>query len=151
MHAEHTTSGTAPVINFAEKTKKPRPPKRASRRPDHPDADLIEHCIEYASQIKIAEVGYEIDPTDSEFASFTDDLAQSRAGRAMRQIIEMQPATMDGLRAKANIVAMCIDDWNGELQPLQRSFLASLADDVIRFQRVSASLHPNDVPVPVSE
>lgn len=149
MNTAQASDIVSPIIDFAVRTAKPRPTKRASKRPEHPDAELIEHCIEYASQIKVAEVGYEIDPTDSDFASFSDTLAQSRATRAMRQIVELKPNTMDGLRAKANIVAMCIDDWNGELQPLQRSFLTSLAEDVIRFQRVSASLHQNDVPVQV--
>jgi hypothetical protein len=149
MNTARASDIVLPIIDFAVRTAKPRTTKRAGKRPEHPDAELIEHCIEYASQIKVAEVGYEIDPTDSDFASFSDTLAQSRATRAMRQIVALKPSTMDGLRAKANIVAMCIDDWNGELQPLQRSFLTSLAEDVIRFQRVSASLHQNDVPVQV--
>lgn len=149
MNTAQASAIVSPIIDFATKTAKPKSPRRVSRRPDHPDAGLIEHCIEYASQTKAAEVCYLIDPTDSEFAAFADDLSRSRANRAMRQALELAPVTMDGLRAKAAVVVHCIDEWGGELTDMHRQFLASLAEDVIRFQRVSTSLHQNDVPVQV--
>jgi len=82
MHAEQATPRSAPVINFAETTTKRRPARKAAAHASHPDATLIESCIEYAGQIKAAEICYLIDPTDSDFAAFADDLAKSRANRA---------------------------------------------------------------------
>jgi hypothetical protein len=148
MNAEQVISSAAQVINFAETKKKPRSVRKA-KQSDHPDAELIECCMEYAAQIKIAEVGYLIDPTDSEFAEFADNLAQSRARRAMTQLLDLAPTTMDGLRAKAAIVAICIEDWNGAIEGIPREFVVSLAEDVIRFQRASVAMKQNDVPLEV--
>jgi hypothetical protein len=49
---ERATNAAEHVINFALSSATPRATRRRDRkRPDHPDADLIEHCIEYAMQI----------------------------------------------------------------------------------------------------
>ena len=133
-------SAETSVIKFSTKTAGRSPRNRVGKRPDHPDADLIENCIEYAMQINGANISYKIEPTDAEFASFTDDVAQSRADRALRLAADCVAKTMDGLRAKAALVRTALDDWSGNLDELRQEFLISLADDVIRFQRASFAL-----------
>jgi|GEM_PF-2077601 len=133
----------AAVIDFAQ-IGKSRPPRRGvKKRPNHPDADLIEHCIEYGMQIAAGKASYKVDPTDSEFASFCDDICQSRADRALRAVLEMSPSTLDGLRAKAELVEIATNDWAAfddvAFDELRTKFLLSLAKDVIRFQRLAMS------------
>ena len=130
-------SAKTSVIEFPAKTAGRSPRNRVGKRPDHPDADLIENCIEYAIQINGALISYKIDPTDAEFAAFFDDVAQSRADRALRSVLDLPPQTMDGLRAKASLVRTAVDDWAGDLDELRQEFVKSLADDVIRFQRAA--------------
>src|SRR5664279_913412 len=133
-------SAETSVIKFSTKTAGRSPRNRVGKRPDHPDADLIDNCIEYARQITGALISYKIDPTDAEFAAFFDDVAQSRADRALRSALDLPPKTMDGLRAKAALVRTALDDWSGNLDELRQEFLISLADDVIRFQKASFAL-----------
>ena len=116
---------------------------KASRSPvisNHPDAKLICLCIEYGTLIAGAQVAYNIDPTDSEFASQADSLTQTRADRAMLEIIDLETKTMDGLRAKAAIVKIAIEDWACDLEEIRQDFLVSLANDAIRLQRAGAEL-----------
>jgi hypothetical protein len=54
---------------------------------------------------------------------------------------------MDGLRAKAAIVKLAIDDWEGDLDDLRQRFLISIADDIIRMQRALMSQKRSDVEV----
>lgn len=152
MHVAADTlqpSTGAPVINFATKAAGRSPRRRVGRRPDHPDADLIEHCMEYAVQISAGKIAYDVDPTDAKFASFSEDLAQSRADRAMRSILELEPTTVDGVRAKAALVKIAIEDWSGDLDELRQQFLISLADDVIRLQRHARGLKQHLEPIVV--
>ena len=130
-------SAETSVIKFSTKSTGAGRRSRVGKRPDHPDADLIDNCIEYARQITGALISYKIDPTDAEFAAFFDDVAQSRADRALRSVLDLPPQTMDGLRAKAALVRTAVDDWAGDLDELRQEFVKSLADDVIRFQRAA--------------
>ena len=139
------------VIKFSTKTAGRSPRNRVGKRPDHPDADLIERCIEYVIQINGALISYKIDPTDAEFAAFFDDVAQSRADRALRSVLDLSPQTMDGLRAKAALIRTALDDWSGNLDELRQEFLISLADDVIRFQKASVALKQSRTEIAVPE
>jgi hypothetical protein len=135
---------SAGVIDFAAPAAARKTRRRIGKRPDHPDADLIEHCIEYAMQINAGRVAYNIDPTDAKFASFSDDLAKSRADRAMAAILEIEPVTIDGIRAKAGLIKTAMEDWEGvPLEGEIQTFLISLADDLIRLQRHSWQLKQN--------
>lgn len=139
-----TTAQSTPaeVINFAA-VGTSRPARRnVKKRPVHMDADLIEHCIEYGMQINAAQAAYKVDPTDSEFASFFDDLCRSRANRAMRAVLELPPKTLDGLRAKAELIQIVCKDWESlhgsvELDELRTEFVHSLASDIVRLQRAA--------------
>jgi hypothetical protein len=144
-------SAKTSVIKFPAKSSCAARRSRVGKRPDHPDADLIEHCIEYAMQITGALTSYKIDPTDAEFAAFFDNVAQSRADRALRSALDLPPQTMDGLRAKAAIVRTALDDWSGNLDELRQEFLISLANDVIRFQKASFALKQSCTEIVVPE
>lgn len=136
------TAETSTIIDFAH-VGKSRPPRRSvKKRPSHPDADLIENCIECAMQIAAGKAPYKIDPTDSEFAAFCDDICRSRANRALRDLLDLSPSTLDGLRAKAGLVEVVMDDWQEyggsvNLDELHSTLILSLAKDVIRFQRTA--------------
>ncbi|MCW2112498.1 hypothetical protein ABIF21_007114 [Bradyrhizobium elkanii] len=136
------TAETTTVIDFAHTGKSRSPRRGVKKRPSHPDADLIENCIECAMQITAGKAPYKIDPTDSEFAAFCDDICRSRADRALRAVLDMSPSTLDGLRAKAGLVEVVMEDWTDypggvQFDELQTTFLLSLAKDVIRFQRAA--------------
>jgi hypothetical protein len=122
-------------------------PLRVIERSAHPDAKLISLCIEYGLAVAGAKVIYQIDPTDAEFASRADTSARARADRSMEEIIGTATKTMDGLRAKAAIVKLAIDDWEGNLDDLRQRFLISIADDIIRMQRALMSLEQSAVEV----
>jgi hypothetical protein len=128
-----------PVINFAEKTASRPPRKRVGKRPNHPDADLIEYCIEYGMQIAAGKAAFPIDPTNATFAAYFDNLTQSRADRALVSVLDMDPVTLDGLRAKASLVEVAMSDWDAfdsiMIDELRKKFLISLANDINRFQR----------------
>jgi hypothetical protein len=134
-----TITTETPVINFAERTAPRLPRKSVGKRPDHPDADLIEHCIEYAMQIAAGRAAFPIDPTDAKFAAYFDNLTQSRANRALCAALDMEPQTLDGLRAKASLVEVALGDWDAFdtilIDELRKKFLISLANDIIRFHR----------------
>jgi hypothetical protein len=140
-------SAESSVIKFSAQPARCR--RRAGKRPDHPDADLIEHCIEYAMQISAGRVAYMVDPTDAKFASHCDDLAMARGDRAMNAILDIEPVTIDGVKAKAALVKLSIEDWSGDLDELRQCFLISLADDMIRLQRHARGLKQNLEPIVV--
>ena len=58
----------------------------------------------------------------------------------MLEIIDLETKTMDGLRAKAAIVKIAIEDWACDLDEIRQDFLVSLANDAIRLQRAGAEL-----------
>jgi hypothetical protein len=106
------------------------------RRRAHPDRKLIEACVEYAFQRCGAEACFVVDPTDSEFASFTDDIARSRAARVLTTATRCRPSTMDGLRAQAALIpVMFADGTDNYLDPSDRTFLLSLSADIVRLQQ----------------
>jgi hypothetical protein len=136
MNAVQQRSTETPVLNFATATARSRR-KPLSLRVTHPDAGLIESCIEYAMEMAGTQIAYEVDPTDSDFAAFFDTKAQGRGEKALQFITECEARTMDGLRAKAAIVETVLQDWNDNLEKLGHDFLVSLARDVIRHQQAS--------------
>lgn len=147
MHAEQATSGSAPVINFAERNHTRRRPSQ--RRlvvpvPDHPDGVLITACIEYAMQIRGAQVTYEIDPTDSDFAEVMDDFAQGKARDLLAIIMANRPTTMDGLRAKAKLTSIVLEDWAGDLDQADKDFLISIAEDVVDLHKACNTAGKSD-------
>ncbi|PAY07163.1 hypothetical protein CK489_15290 [Bradyrhizobium sp. UFLA03-84] len=141
----------AAVIDFAQ-IDKPRSTRRSvKRRPAHPDADLIENCIECAMQIAAGKAPYKIDPTDSEFAALSDDISRSRADRALRAALDLSPTTLDGLRAKAGLVEAIMDDLSNfpgdiQLDELQSALVLSLVKDVIHFQRAAMIAKTSHLP-----
>jgi hypothetical protein len=139
VNSTQTASTATPVINFATANSDRKSARRASKQPDHPDADLIAACIEYATQVHAGQIAYKIDPTDAKFASVADTV----------QILDLPPRTMDGMRAKAAIVEMALEDWTSDLDDLRQSFIITLANDVIRFQRASRGLNQHDTVVVV--
>jgi (p)ppGpp synthase/HD superfamily hydrolase len=139
VNSTQTASTATPVINFATANSDRKSARRASKQPDHPDADLIAACIEYATQVHAGQIAYKIDPTDAKFASVADTV----------QILDLPPRTMDGMRAKAAIVEMALEDWTCDLDDLRQSFIITLANDVIRFQRASRGLNQHDTVVVV--
>ncbi|WFU58330.1 hypothetical protein QA639_12870 [Bradyrhizobium pachyrhizi] len=66
--------------------------------------------------------------------------AMTRTGTS--PVLDLSPATLDGLRAKAGLVEVVMDDWADfpggvQLDELQSTLILSLAKDVIRFQRTA--------------
>lgn len=137
--------------NFTPQPSMRRNRRRVGKRPVHPDADLIEHCIEYAMQIAAGKAAFPVDPTDAEFAAYFDNLTQSRADRALVAALDIEPSTLDGLRAKASLVHIAMDDWDNfdsiMIDELPKKFLISLADDVVRFQRSAVDQKTSNIPV----
>src|SRR5882757_9288032 len=125
MNTQAQATAETPIIDFAANAANRAPRRRSSKRPNHPDAYLIDHCIEYAMHISSGKIAYEVDPTDATFAWFRDDLAQGRATRALSAILEIEPVTVDGLRAKAALVKITLEDWDGNLDELRQRFLIS--------------------------
>jgi hypothetical protein len=150
MTATQASSAQAPVINFAGRTDDRKKTRRQGQRrlpavvSDHPDSILITACIEYAMQIRAAQVTYEIDPTDSEFAAFMDPAAQGKARARLAVIMNNKPTTMDGLRAKAALMPIILEDWSGDLDKIEIGFLTSVTDDVVRFQKAACRMNQSD-------
>ena len=98
----------------------------------HPDAKLIQACVDFAIAMRGASGAYEIDPTgNNDFAQAIDSKLLAQADDAQAVITRRAPSTIDGLRAKAMILKMAIDldcDETGALS-------GSLAEDVKRFHK----------------
>lgn len=98
----------------------------------HPDAEIIETCIAFAVAAGGIAAAFKVDPTgECDFASKRDTVYLRQEERLLAALVEMKPVTMDGLRAKAAIVEMVIDQRSEG----QEQFFKSLAADVISMQR----------------
>lgn len=99
----------------------------------HPDAELIEACMDFATALYGSSGAFDVDPTeDCEFASTRDTRALKRADDARSIITSYLPKTLDGLCAKAQAAQVC-NKYDIQEAP---SFNASVANDVVRFHRI---------------
>lgn len=137
------------AFSAAATTRPPRAKRSRPALPDHPDAKLIGHCIEYAVHVSSGAMAYTIDPTDAEFASPYDSKVIRLADRALAAILECEAVTIDGVRAKARLVSIMLKDWGSHLDDLREQFLISLADDVVRLQRHARGLDRHLTPIVV--
>jgi hypothetical protein len=123
-------SAKSSIVKFAHR-------ERAAKRPAHPDAKLINACIEYCMALSGAEAAFKTDPTDSHFAVPAAEEAETRAAVALALATKIEPITTDGLRAKAACVAEALGKCDNYLDEISSEFLLSLAADVIRFHRAA--------------
>ncbi len=104
--------------------------------PSHPDASLLKACVAVAVALRGAEGAYEADATSGkEFAAAIDGGLIERAEKALAAAANCQPTTLDGFRAKADIVDMAF-----QVMPSGgvRTFLQSLCADITRLHKASA-------------
>lgn len=114
------------------------PSKRTTKtKPgDHPDADLIRCCVAYASAIAGAAAAYKADPTsDCDFANATDGRALATARKLMGHAANYLPTTLDGLRAKGEIIELIMETEVDTASAI--SFMRSVADDIARFHKAA--------------
>lgn len=130
------SSAKPTIINFAVAGV---PRARNAKLPDHPDAELIQACLNYAIAMRGASGAYEADPTgDNDFAAAADTRLLKQAAKEQDVIAASHATTLDGLRAKA-AAADIAANLDRDCAP---SFLRSLAADVIRIHR--ATKEPTD-------
>lgn len=129
------TLAETPVVNFATMTTNCRKPQGIDPEAvEHPDAALIQACVNFAAAMRGASGAFEVDPTvDCDIAQAVDKRLMRQASKEQALITASRPNTWDGLRAKAAVVDMALD-LDREDMP---SFLRSLAADVIRFHRAT--------------
>jgi hypothetical protein len=136
-------SQTAEIIappNFAG-TVIPTPyrKKQKEKRANHPDKALIDNCVEFGVHVAGALGAFEVDPTgNNDFAAFHDDLCGTRAAPHLLKATRLKAKSMDGLRAKAQMVAIILKNNSGSVMfedDDEIAFIKSLVEDVIRFQR----------------
>jgi hypothetical protein len=137
-----------PVFPAANPTSKPRR-RRAdlkSKAELHPDFVLIDACIDFAMCTASSKAAFSVDPSgDNDFGAFHDSINRSEARKHLGTVAETTAKTLDGLRAKASLVSIILDDFDGcvlSLEDHHDAFLRSLADDIVSFQRISG---PTDV------
>lgn len=135
--AEDTVSERASrptVVDFSAAAKASRPRSRCATLPDHPDAELIQACVEFGIAVRGASGGFEADPTgDSEFAQRMDATLLKRARKQQELIATLRPTTLDGLRAKATVANMARTFDLDQSSAL----LSSLCTDVANVHRYS--------------
>jgi hypothetical protein len=146
-----TASANVLTPNFAPPT--PAPLSSATireARKTHPNRTLIENCVDYAVHMQGALAGFDVDPTDSEYASATDSIFRARARRHLVSATRIKACTIDGLRAKAALIPIIIASAAGCLEEPEAKFLQSLATDIVRIQRASrhADQSRNKIPEP---
>jgi hypothetical protein len=141
----HAAEPDTAVIDFSTQTGAARKRRPNPVRSVHPDADLIETCIEVASHIAAGAAAFVVDPTDSDFANGADTRAQARAMRNLSKLYEMEADSFDGLRAKAELIPILLKDWNGHFDEIGQKFLISIADDVRRLQHHMSARRQSDI------
>lgn len=123
------------VVDFSTAAAAGRAPgARRANLPDHPDAELIQACVEFGIAVRGASGGFEADPTgDNDFAQRMDATLLKRARKQQELIATFRPTTLDGLRAKATAANMALTF------DLDRSsvLLSSLCTDVAQVHRSS--------------
>ncbi len=99
----------------------------------------ISRCIQQAQG-----AAFKADPTgDSDFAGVHDSVIRRRTRKSLEAVTAANALTMDGLRAKASLVPIMIDDLDGSpLESFHEEFIRAFAADVVRFQQIAA---PTDV------
>lgn len=136
--AEATVSDRASkpnVVDFSTAATAGRAPRsRRATLPDHPDAELIQACVEFGIAVQGMNGGFEVDPTDdADFAQRMDSALLKRARKQQELIATLRPTTLDGLLAKAvvaNMARACDLDQSSAL-------LSSLCTDVAQVHRSS--------------
>lgn len=104
--------------------------------PSHPDAPLLKACVSVAVALRGASGAYEADTTDDkDFAAAIDSALLKRAEKALTEAADYLPSTLDGIRAKAEIVNMAIEAMPSGIV---KGFLLSLSADIARFHKASA-------------
>ncbi|MCB1393846.1 hypothetical protein [Nitrobacter sp.] len=136
--AEDTVSERASkpnVVDFTTAATASRAPgSRRAHLPDHPDAELIQACVEFGIAVRGASGGFEADPTgDNEFAQRMDTALLKRARKQQKLIATLRPTTLDGLRAKATVANMARTFDLDQSSAL----LSSLCTDVTQVHRSS--------------
>lgn len=123
------------VVDFTTAATASRAPgSRRANLPDHPDAELIQACVEFGIAVRGASGGFEADPTgDSEFAQRMDVALLKRARKQQELIATLRPTTLDGLRAKATVANMARTFDLDQSSAL----LSSLCTDVTQVHRYS--------------
>jgi hypothetical protein len=143
MSLSIASSTTGPVgVDFSVAAAAATKSQVSKLKVDHPDATLIQACINFAIAMRGASGAFEVDPTvDCDLAQAADKRLMRQASKEQSLIAATRPSTLDGLRAKAAIVDMALDLDRDDMS----FFLRSLAADVIRFHR--AATEPTDCQV----
>lgn len=136
--AEATVSDRASKPNVADfttaATASRAPGSRRANLPDHPDAELIQACVEFGIAVQGMNGGFEVDPTDdADFAQRMDSALLNRARKRQELIATLRPTTLDGLRAKATVANMARSSDLDQSSAL----LSSLCTDVANVHRYS--------------
>ena len=129
-------SAETSVVKFSPKSagRAPRYRKRTAGRPDHPDANLIQACLDCAYATGGIKEAFHADPTgNSDFAQPMDERALRTARKSVNFAANYSPSTIDGLRAKAAIVRMVLEIESDTESAAP--FFKSLADDIRRLCR----------------
>lgn len=123
------------VVNFTTAATASRAPgSRRASLPDHPDAELIQACVEFGIAVRGASGAFEADPTgDNDFAQRMDSALLKRARKQQELIATLRPTTLDGLRAKATVANMARTFDLDQSSAL----LSSLCTDVAQIHRSS--------------
>jgi hypothetical protein len=124
-------SAQTSVVKFPAKSRSRAPLVRRAKWPNHPDDVLIGACVAYAYAMGGIRAAFPADPTgDKDFVQSIDGHALLAARRNMHRAANLFASTLDGLRAKAFIVSIVLDNETdtASVSP----FLKSLAHDIER-------------------
>jgi hypothetical protein len=92
---------------------------------------LIKECANYAQSLAAFDAEFSADPDENKVENIARHA--DRAAAALEKIAATPAKTVEGLEAKARIVAMVIEDAHGELQKRDEQFFLSFAADVKAF------------------
>ncbi len=148
---QHNTAPEVVFPNFGAqpaKAVKIKPTRRGasakSTVEQHPDFALINACVDFAKHTAAARAAFSVDPTDNnDFGAYHDGLSTNRALKSLEMVIAMHALTLDGLRAKASLVDVILNDLDGSpMEEYHEATFRSLAEDVKTFQQITG---PTDV------
>jgi hypothetical protein len=95
------------------------------------DQQLIKECANYAQSLAAFDAEFSGDPEGNKVENVARHA--DRAAAALEKIAATPAKTAKGLQAKAQIVAVVIEDAHAELQKRDEKFLLSFAADVKAF------------------
>jgi hypothetical protein len=95
------------------------------------DQQLIKECANYAQSLAAFDAEFSGDPEGNKVENVARHA--DRAAAALEKIAATPAKTAKGLQAKAQIVAVVIEDAHSELQKRDEKFLLSFAADVKAF------------------